>query len=117
MATSRQVRTLRKKLVEVAKSGGTVAYSAIDRIVGLNVSSTPADRPKFGAILAELGEDEVLKGRPFLPAVVVRKWSKRPGPGFYPMARKLCGRKYHRSPNTAVHDGVLQEVHRYWRRA
>jgi hypothetical protein len=119
MATGAQIEKLRKRLISVAKSNSPrVAYSAIDQIVGLNVSAIPADRGKLGSILATMGAREVNAGRPFLPAVVVRKGSQRPGPGFYPEVRRLCDARYHSIQGDArLHDAVLQDVQCYWQAA
>lgn len=43
----------------------------------------------IGQILAEVGSYEHAHGRPLLPALVVRKHSRRPGKGFARLARRL----------------------------
>ena len=115
MATVAQIRRLRKRLVRVARAGDRVAYSSVDHIVGLDMA-IPADRGKLGGILADIGGQEVRAKHPFLPAVVVHKWSRRPGKGFYLEVRSVCGARYRNvRGKLPLHDAVLRDVHRYWR--
>ena len=97
----------------IAKSKNRVAYSAIDHLVGLNVSAIPRDRGVFGIILARIGAEERRNKRPFLPAVVVRKHSRRPGPGFYAEVRHRYPKYRRIAKNTVLHDAVLKDVYRY----
>lgn len=114
MATATQIKKLRDKLISVAKKPDPrIAYSSVDHIVGLNVSGVPTDRGKLGA----MGEQEVTANRPFLPVVVVRKWSRRPGRGFYPMVRKMSTRYHGILKNSKLHDAVLVDIQTYWRAA
>lgn len=111
MPTPRQIKQLRDRLVSVAKSQKRVAYSRVDHLVGLDVTNVPSDRGKLGAILAAIGAEEDRHGRPFLPAVVVRKHSGRPGPGFYGEVRLRYSRYRGIAKNTDLHDAVLTDVY------
>jgi hypothetical protein len=114
--TQKQTAKLRERLIRVARSSrGRVAYSAIAGIVGLNMG-IPADRTKLGGILGTMGAQEVDNGRPFLPAVVVRKWGRRPGPGFYLAIRKVCHQFARIRKKPKLHDAVLDEVYSYWQK-
>jgi hypothetical protein len=110
MATRIQIANLRKRLVKVATSKyPRVAYSAIDHIVGLNVA-IPYHRQVLGGILADIGAAERASGRPFLPGVVVRKHSGRPGPGFYKEVKARYPTYRGITPDYRIHDAVLKKI-------
>lgn len=114
MTTKAQIERLRNKLIAVAKSKDPrIAYSQVDHIVALNMG-IPYHRTQFGRILAELGGNEVKARRPFLPAVVVRKWTRRPGDGFSKEIRKMLPQYRHITSNAKLHDAVLADVIKYW---
>ena len=81
-------QALYEKLKDVARQKQLISYSEAGSIVGLNMNRPP-DRAQIGSLLKEICEHEVSRHWPMLSAIVVRKNSKRPGPGFYKLAREL----------------------------
>jgi len=114
MATAAQIKKQRARLVAVAKKRQRVAYSEVDAIVDLDVTNKRGDRRKIGRILAQIGRMELDAGRPFLPAVVVRKYPRRPGPGFFAEVRFQCPKYKQIKPDTKLHDAVLADVYEHW---
>ena len=81
-------QALYEKLQNVARQRQLISYSEAGSIVGLNMKRPP-DRVILANLLNEICAYEVELKRPMLAAIVVRKNSKRPGPGFYKLAREL----------------------------
>lgn len=79
-----QVRTVREKLIEVAKRKGTILYSEVAPVVNLQAR----DLTLF-QILDDVNRREHEADRPFLTAVVVRKEDGMPGQGFFKLATQL----------------------------
>lgn len=78
---------VRAELVRAAEYRGLTTYQHIAAIMGLPLTGSRMG-VEAGHILGEISEDEVRAGRPMLSAVAV-KVSRKPGPGFYKLARKL----------------------------
>lgn len=102
-----------QRLVETAKQGGTVSYSQIAPLAGLDMSN-PADRTRMGDILDEISRYEHSKGRPLLSAVVIRANLGQPGQGFYSLANEL-GLYDGRTRELEFFVSELNRVHDYWR--
>lgn len=77
-----------QEIAKVARSGGTTYYSDIAPLVGLDMMS-PADRNRISDILDEISRVEHANGNPLLSAVVISKARKRPGKGFFALAKGL----------------------------
>ena len=77
-----QTRTLREKLIEVAKRKRTILYSEVAPVVKLQAHDFTLFR-----ILDDINRHEHEAGRPLLTAVVVRKEDGMPGGGFFKVAR------------------------------
>ena len=80
--------TLRKALIEAAKNAGLLYYRTAAQLLGLDMTQA-ADRGEIGRMLDAINRVEHDEGGPLLSAVVVRANSRIPGPGFFPMARRL----------------------------
>ena len=79
-----KTRTVRKKLIEVAKRKGLISYKDVGRHFDLHQQS----RALF-QILDDINRHEHAAGRPLLTAIVVHKDDSRPGNGFFAIATKL----------------------------
>ena len=79
-----KVRTVRERLIEVAKHKGTISYSDVARIADLHVRD-----PTLFRILDDISTHEHKAGRPLLTAVVIRQDKRMPGDGFFKLARRL----------------------------
>ena len=79
-----RARTVREKLIAVAKHRDTVFYSGVARLADLPVRS----RSLF-QLLDEISTHEHEAGRPLLTAVVVRKEDGMSGQGFFKLATRL----------------------------
>jgi hypothetical protein len=104
------------RLRQVARARGTVFYSELAAIVGIDT-----ENPHFGAlvgrILDEVNRIEFREGRPMLSAIVILKDGNMPGRGFFECAREL--RRY--SGKGDLDDlgfwvEELRRVHDYWSR-
>ena len=74
---------VRAVLIEVASARGTIAYSTLAERSGVDFNHRRAnDRRVFGLLLGDVSHQEYGRGRPLLTALVVRKGSGKPGPGF-----------------------------------
>ena len=80
--------TLREALIEAAKNARLLYYGKAAQLLGLDMAQA-ADRGEIGRMLDAINRVEHDEKRPLLSAVVVRATSKMPGPGFFPMARRL----------------------------
>ena len=103
-----QTRTLREKLIEVAKHKGTISYSDVARIADLHVRS----RALF-QILDDISTAEFAAGRPLLTAVVVRKEDGMPGGGFFKLATQL-GQHRAGDDRTLYWMRELEQVYTEW---
>lgn len=116
MNTDAPEERLRNELIAIAKSPEPrIAYSEVDHIMGLDVN-LPDDRKQFSRVLAKMGAIEVRARRPFLPAVVVRKDTCRPGRGFPKQVRALLPKYRHIEDDVKLYYAVLSDVTRYWSR-
>lgn len=106
-------KRLHRRLITLAKRGETVSYGLIAPIVRLDMR-IPADRGKLGAILGEISEEERRRGHPLLTAIVVRTVTKRPGIGFFNMARAV--RAHRTADDVGFFRRELLKVHRWWAR-
>ena len=79
-----KTRTVREKLVEVAKHKETISYSDVARIADLHRHSIALFR-----LLDDINKHEHAAGRPLLTAVVISKENSMPGPGFFKLATRL----------------------------
>lgn len=98
-------RPVRDKIIEIARSRGLITYGEI----GAVANAHPRSRT-LANILDEINEDEHAARRPLLCAVVVRKDTRKAGPGFYKSATAL-GRT---NPDAAFWAEELEAVYRHW---
>ena len=98
-------RLVRDKLIEVARSRGLIAYGEIGAVANAHPRSKT-----LASILNEINEDERAAERPLLSAVVVRKNTGKPGPGFRQSAVALG----HTNPDAAFWAEELEAVYRHW---
>ncbi len=105
-------RLVFEKLKEVAAKGEIIGYKELAEATGLG---WPKSRFTLPGILGRINEEEVrCHGRPLLAAVVVRKDTGLPGPGFFTCAEAL-GLWGSGGDKAAFHKAELGRVHNYWR--
>ena len=99
-------------LVRTAKAKMTIAYSELAeqvQAIPLQPHSAAMD-----GILGDLSEEEDTYGRGMISVIVVHKeWDKRPGKGFFDLAKKLG---YDTSDKELLWIQQLRKVHAYWGR-
>lgn len=80
------VPAIRAELIKLAKAGETTTYEALQAELG------GPGRGFIGQVLSEICIDEHMAGRPLLTAIVVRKQTRDPGPGFWalPMTKDIA---------------------------
>jgi hypothetical protein len=79
---------MRRILIQVARSGSTIAYS--DLVARVATIGLDPQEPALAAMLGEISEAEDLAGRGMLTVLVVHKGGDmRPGPGFFDLAKRL----------------------------
>ena len=82
------VGEIRDRLVSYASSGHTVSYSELVR--GLASATLTPDDARLYRVLEEISIAENAAGRGMLSVLVVHKnGDRRPGPGFFELARRL----------------------------
>ena len=100
----------RKILVRTARAETTISYSELAeevQAIPLEPHSTAMD-----GILGDLSEEEDMYGRGMISAVVVHKeGDKRPGKGFFELAKKLG---YDTSDKELLWVQQLSKVYGYW---
>ena len=89
-------------LIRSAEERTTVTYGDVAAILGLPPSGQHMAR-ETGRMLGAITHREHACGRPMLTAAVVSSSDKRPGPGFYGLARQMG-----RLDNAATRDGERQ---------
>lgn len=102
---------IRSILIEIARQRGTIAYSELVQKVR-TARLTPGS-PELAAMLGELSSEEDAAGRGMLSALVVSKSDRKPGAGFFSLAREL-GRDT--SDRQHCWNDELQELYRQWSR-
>lgn len=107
------VDRLRNLLIEAARGGRTMTYAQAASAIGLDVRRA-ADSNELQRLLRVISEREHKDGRPLLSAVCVMAGIKRPGQGFFDLARQL-GVMPAGEDNRAFFEGELQKVYVYWR--
>jgi hypothetical protein len=70
------------------------------------------DDHRLSYLLDEISTEEYTEGRGFLTALVVHQDNRRPGAGFFTMARR-CGAEVHNED--AFYMGAFNQVVEYWR--
>ena len=80
-------KEMRNILIDIAKKQDTIAYSELVKRV--QIISLEANSYALAAMLGKISTAEDATGRGMLSAVVVRKENKRPGKGFFELARIL----------------------------
>jgi len=109
-----ELEALRGVLVTAAKGRRFVSYTEAAAALGLR-GAKPWRSPSLFAALDAISTFEHQHGRPLLSAVVVSSVSKRPGGGFYTMAKRngVQGRD---DDDKAFFDAELSRVRDYWHR-
>jgi hypothetical protein len=104
-------RELYDQLVTAAEQRRTLTYFEAARAAGLSLD-TPVARASFARMLRDISTREHRAGRPLLSALVVLLGNRRPGQGFFELARELdlLGNQ----PPEAFHRQELARVHDYW---
>lgn len=77
-----------------------------DLVTMLSIEMTADDRRLF-ELLDEISEQEFSQGRGFLSVIVIKKATKRPGEGFFAMAKK-CGEDV--SDREAFYESAKRDV-------
>lgn len=107
---------LRKMLIESAKKGETLYYSQLDKRFGF--SSNPfGGMTDLFKMLADIGKDEIQKGRPPINCIVIRKIELDPGDGFFKWYKKAIDRSFDIHVNHHRRDlfeRLKKEVFDYW---
>lgn len=106
---------IRKRLVETAEAQGTITYSELGGLIGLDMSQ-PDQRQRLSKLLGRIVTAEHEQGRPILSAVAVLKGEMRPGPGFFKICRRLgvYGGSKNRGGQEVFYAAELKRVHDYW---
>ncbi len=100
---------MREVLVEMARRGQIVTYSELCAL--LKTAYIHYHSPMLVKLLTEIGTTEAAAGRPMLPALVVAKGSRMPGPGFF----KIDSGEEIADPQ-AYWQEQLDKVFEYWGR-
>jgi len=79
---------IRAKIVETARGRGTINYEEVGKLGNLSMGN-PDHRNQLADILDDINREEHRTGGPMLSVVVVKKDSRRPGKGFFELAREL----------------------------
>lgn len=104
---------LKKKLINVARSGEVITYEPVMEVLGLKIKD-PRDRTKLNKMLDAISAEEKIAGRPLLSAVVVHNDSKGfPGDGFFHMARREGVFAGGESDET-FHRAELKRIYDHW---
>jgi hypothetical protein len=85
---SREYALAYSALIAAAHSGAMVTYEGIARLTGLPERGS-AMAKAVGRLVGEISEDEVLRRRPMLSALVVEKNTGLAGKGFFKLASDL----------------------------
>jgi hypothetical protein len=99
------------RLHEIAPQGGTVYYSEVAPLIGIDTGD-PYFGARVGRVLDEMNHAERAAGRPLLSAVVIAKETGKPGEGFFTCAREL--KRYAGRDDLAYWVQELRRVHDYW---
>ena len=109
-------RELREALIQAArKKPGLINYSdpAVLAMTHLDMDKS-ADREKLVELLDEIARFEHSEGRPLLTAVVVNKYTLRPGKGFFELAVEL-GLMKAKDDRDIFYVNELDRVYHQWR--
>ena len=85
-------KEIRNMLIKAAQQRKVVYYSEVGEAVNLSMGN-PHQRAELGRILSEISSEEHDNGRPLLAAIVVHKDNKKPGEGFFKLARNIGKQK------------------------
>jgi hypothetical protein len=110
------VKDIRPFLIEQARQEKTVTYEGMNQALelGLNFKNR-LDSKRVGDWLDEISEHEVLKGRPMLSSLVIRRNDKRQGNGFYVLyARLRGGTPESIKNNRKLEEDEQRECFRFW---
>jgi len=107
------------ELVNAARHKETINYTPIAEIMGL-AKGKPLGMffaTRTGEMLGEICRYENKHCRPMLSAVVVRTDTKKPGPGFFVLARELINRDLSsQDDENAFWEQELEKVYNTWNR-
>ena len=106
------LQRLREALVATARERGFVSYTEAAEILGIQ-GSRPWRSPRLFQALDAISTFEHRNGRPLLSAVVVHGTDKKPGGGFFKMA-KSNGVQGPDESNDTFFRAELERVRDYW---
>ena len=106
------LQTLREALVAAARERGFVSYTEAAEILGIQ-GSRPWRSPRLFQALDAVSTFEHRNGRPLLSAVVVHGTDKKPGGGFFKMA-KSNGVQGPDESNDTFFRAERERVRDYW---
>ncbi len=88
--------TIRRKLIELARSKTTWSYSQLNEQLDLKLNfRNKHDRVLVGDYLEDVTIHEFEKGRPMLSSLIIHKGSDRDqGDGFYKLCEKLLNKPW-----------------------
>ncbi len=90
---------IRNILIKAAQERKVIYYSQVGETVNLSMGN-PHHRTQLGRILTEISSEEHENGRPLLAAIVVHKDNKKPGEGFFNLAKSLGKQKPNENDDT-----------------
>lgn len=100
---TKEYRLVRDEMIQAARNGTTITYGDIADIMGLPPRGHYMAK-EVGQVSGEISEDEHIQGRPMLSAVAISTERRRPGPGFFGLARDM----------RILHGSSEQDERRFW---
>lgn len=105
------------KCISAARKRALLHYADIANIIGIPISHFSYMSSEIGRILGEISINENLNNRPMLSAVVIGKEKKKPGKGFFILAKQLCKLNYNATEKkeTDFWKKELNDVYSTWK--
>lgn len=114
MILTKEEKTIRKILIDVASKGSTITYTNLCSRAGLELDMHNRKHASLlGDMIGDISIYEVEHGRPMLSSVVLNKKGGE-GNGFFRLAEELFNITINKRDEIAFQNEMIKKTHKYW---
>ena len=114
MVLTKEDKTIRQILIDVASKGSTITYTSLCSRAGLELDMHNRQHASLlGDIIGDISTYEVEHGRPMLSSVVLTK-NGYEGNGFFRLAEELFNFTINKQDEKVFQNEMIKKTHKYW---
>jgi hypothetical protein len=107
---------IKSALFEAAQNSKTLTYSQLAKKVGVKRIPDVGYPKSFYEILEQIGNEEMVAGRPLINSLVVRLDNNMPGKGFFTWLKLNAKSPDYRKSKRELINQVHENCFQYWKR-